>query len=74
MQEHTNKEETLRIEYTHKVDKEHFFGFVKLSHFSEITKIEAYVPAIDDWVDVSHMNEFQKPADKLMSQAIEEES
>lgn len=33
----------------------------------EILKIKAYIPAIDDWLDVTHMSDFDKAADKLIN-------
>ena len=49
---------------------DHAFGRERRTGF-EITKIQAYIPALNDWLDVTHMNEFYDLADKLVVQEME---
>ena len=69
--EYENAEKNLSIEY--EITDEsftHAFGSEKRTGH-EITKIMALIPALDGWLDVSHVSEFQKPADDLMIDALE---
>lgn len=45
---------------------DHAFGMTKQTRY-EITRIEAYVPALETWLDVTHMNEFLDASLKLIN-------
>lgn len=49
---------------------DHAFGRMKQSGF-EIRTIKAYIPALNDWLDVTHMSEFYALADKLIVNELE---
>ena len=68
----TNKKENLRIEYE-LVDNsfDHEFG-THQSFGYEWTKIEVYVEAIDDWIDMTHTTDkrFLDLANKLLEESV----
>jgi len=48
---------------------DHAFGREKKSGF-EVTEIKVFVPAINDWLDVSHIEKFGLLADNLVIKEI----
>ena len=50
---------------------DHAFGRHSCTGF-EITKISVYVPALRDWMDVTHLEQFGLIADKLVSKKLQE--
>ncbi len=51
----------------------HSFG-VRVQSSYEIEKIEAYIPALEAYIDVSHMSEFEAVANELLQSHIESEA
>ncbi len=49
---------------------DHEFGHLNQTGF-EIRTIKAYIPALNDWLDVTHMTEFYDLADKLIEKEME---
>lgn len=47
----------------------HAFGVERVINH-EITRIEAYIPALDKWLDVTHMSEFEQISQKMLMEAI----
>lgn len=65
--------ETEDIEIEYEITNEsfdHAFGTRRISGY-EITKIMAYIPALNDWMDVSHLEAFGVVADKLVEKQLE---
>ena len=56
-----------------KASFDHEFGRYSESNF-EIMKISVYVPAIRDWLDVTHLEQFGLIADKLVVFKLDEAS
>lgn len=70
LKEYANKQDTLVITYEVIDDSfSHAFGIEKKTSYS-ITKIEAYVPALDNHIDVSNIADFEDAAQRLLEQAI----
>ena len=68
---YTVETDDIRIEYSF-VDTsfEHAFG-VQRQWSYDIERIEVYIPAIDEWLDMSHTSYFDKVASKLVEQDID---
>jgi len=48
---------------------DHAFGIQKTINY-EIKKIEAYVPALEMWIDVTNLSEFSDAANKLLEKEV----
>lgn len=60
----------LQVEYEEIRDSfDHAFGIQKTINY-EIKRIEAYVPALGEWIDVTHMTEFTDVANKLLEKEV----
>lgn len=69
----SNEAQNLTIEIEVRDDSfDHAFGVERVINH-EIRSIEAYIPALKQWLDVTHMNEFQEPAKQLLQEFIENE-
>lgn len=63
---HTIETPDMEIEYEiTKASYDHAFGRYSEASF-EITHISVYVPALHDWLDVTHLEQFGLIADKLV--------
>lgn len=70
LREYTNKQDTLAITYEVRDESfSHAFGVEKKTSY-EITKIEAYIPALGTHVDVTNHSDFSDVAQRLLEQAI----
>lgn len=71
--EYSNDAQNLTIEIE-KIDNtfDHAFGVERVINH-EIRKIEAFIPALNEWLDVTHIGAFDKPAKKLLQEFIENE-
>lgn len=49
--------------FSHEFGTRHITGY-------EITKIEAFIPALDGWMDVTHLREFSDLADKRLDKHL----
>lgn len=71
--DYANKDNTLVIEIEKRDDSfGHAFGLQKVVNY-EITRIDAYIPALKDWLDVTHMSVFDERANQLLQEFIENE-
>lgn len=71
--EYSNDAQNLTIEIE-KIDNtfDHAFGVERVINH-EIRKIEAFIPALNEWLDVTHIGAFDKPAKKLLQEFIDNE-
>ena len=64
----TVENENMMVEYSVKKDSfSHSFGVQKTTS-TEIENIKAYVPALNEWIDVTHMSLFLDVAQKLVDE------
>lgn len=66
----TIKREVFRIQYeTTDESFDHAFGSETKTSL-EWTKAEAFVPVLDEWIDVTNNSEFQSLANQLLNEVV----
>ena len=67
----TIETDSIAIVYETKDDSfSHSFGREQISGW-EVCEVKVFIPALNDWMDVTHLREFEEITDKLIMNELE---